>query len=62
MPLPEVAEELQRKIGSRVDDIEAGVNFFSGPGKLHMAMMSSLLKLGVGIRLVIVTPEGMKEI
>ena len=62
MPLCDVVEELQKKLNAKVHDLDAGVNFFSGPGKLHMAMMSALLKMGVGIRLVAVTPEGMKEI
>ena len=62
MPLPEVIEELHKKLSRRINDIDVAVNFFSGPGKLHMTMMSVLLKMGVGVRLVIVTPEGMREI
>lgn len=35
-----------------VTGTEVAVNFVSGSGKEHMAMLSAVLKLGVGIRLV----------
>ena len=41
---------------------EIAVNFFSGKGKEHMALISSLLQLGCGIRFVALTPDGVKEV
>ncbi|MEM4263789.1 MAG: hypothetical protein QW666_02750 [Candidatus Woesearchaeota archaeon] len=41
---------------------DVAVNFVSGDGKVHMALLSALLKLGVGIRLVDLTKDGFKEI
>jgi len=34
----------------------------SGSGKEHMALLSALLKLGLGIRLVSFTNNGIKEL
>ena len=41
---------------------DVAVNFVSGEGKVHMALLSALLKLGVGIRLIDLTKDGFKEI
>ena len=41
---------------------EAAVNLISGNGKEHMAVISALMKLGLGIRLIALTPNGIKEI
>ncbi len=35
-----------------ISGMEVAINLFSGSGKVHMAIMASLLKLGLGIRLV----------
>ena len=37
-------------------------NFVSGMGKEHMALISALLKLGVGIRLMALTKNGIEEV
>ncbi len=58
----QLAEHLKKELQTQIKGTQIGINFFSGSGKLHMAMMSALLKLGLGIRLVVVTPEGIKEI
>jgi len=39
-----------------------GVNFISGAGKEHMALVSALMKLGVGFRLMASTMDGVKEL
>jgi len=41
---------------------DVGINFFSGSGKEHMALISALLKLGVGIRFVALTQDGIVEL
>ena len=53
----EYAAALQHKLRGDV-----AVNFVSGSGKEHMALLAALLKLGVGIRLVALTKDGMKEL
>ena len=46
----------------KIKDTEVEVNFISGAGKEHMAIMGALLKLGVGIRLMALTRDGVEEI
>ena len=47
---------------TKIKDSEVAVNFVSGTGKEHMALLSALLKLGIGIRLLALTKEGVTEI
>ena len=61
-PLVEFAKELTAKLSGKIKGIEVGVNFISGSGKEHMALMSALLKLGVGVRLIALEPNGISEI
>lgn len=41
---------------------DCAVNIVSGSGKLHMALLAALLKIGAGIRFVALTQEGVKEL
>ncbi len=56
----EIFKELKSRI--KTNETEIALNIASGSGKEHMALMSALLKLGVGIRFVALTKEGIKEI
>ncbi|MEK6968068.1 MAG: hypothetical protein AABX51_05550 [Nanoarchaeota archaeon] len=60
--LSEMIETIKKQLDGKIPDTEAAVNFVSGTGKVHMAILSALLKIGLGIRLVAMTPEGMKEV
>jgi Na+-transporting NADH:ubiquinone oxidoreductase subunit NqrF len=60
--LKELREEIYIKLKEKVTGTEIGINFISGSGKEHMALISAVLKLGVGIRLVAITKDGMEEI
>lgn len=60
--LPELVEEIKAKLDGKINDAEAGLNLISGNGKQHMAVLCALLKLGLGIRLIALTPKGVKEI
>ena len=60
--LKELRDEIYTKLKEKVTGTEVGVNFVSGSGKEHMALIGALLKLGVGIRLVALTKEGMEEL
>lgn len=53
----EIAEILKDKV-----DGEIAINFVSGTGKEHMALISALMKSGVGFRFVVQTDEGTKEL
>ena len=60
--LPEMVEDIKKQLENKIPDTEVALNFVSGNGKEHMAVMSALLKLGLGIRLVALTTKGVKEI
>lgn len=56
--------EMKEKIANELKDklkMDIAVNLISGTGKEHMAVLSALMSLGAGIRLV-VEDKGMKEV
>ena len=60
--LSELVKDIQNQLKDKIADTEVALNFISGTGKEHMAVLSALLKLGLGIRLVTLTPKGIEEI
>lgn len=60
--LPELTEDIKNSLKNKIIGPEVAINFISGTGKEHMALLSALLKLGLGIRLVALTTEGVREI
>ena len=60
--LKDLTEDIRKQLENKIHDTEVALNFISGSGKEHMAVISALLKLGLGIRLVALTKEGIKEI
>ncbi len=60
--IKEIRDEIEEKLKGRIKGLEVGVNIISGSGKEHMALIGALLKLGVGIRPVALTKDGMQEI
>jgi len=52
-----VIESLKEKISGDV-----AVNFVSGSGKEHMAILSALMNMGVGMRLVAAADSDVKEL
>lgn len=60
--LRELREEMKKELKTRIKGTEVAVNFISGTGREHMAMVSALLQLGVGIRLIALTKDGIEEI
>ena len=60
--LPELIADLQKAFDGKLFG-DVAVNFTSGSGKEHMAILSALLKSGCGIRLVAHSEkEGLKEL
>jgi len=45
-----------------IKDTEVAINIISGTGKEHTALISALLKLGLAIKFVAVTKDGIEEI
>ena len=59
--IPELSEDMHAKLSS-IEDLEVYVNFVSGSGREHMALISAILKSGLGMRLIVATADGVKEI
>ena len=55
----EIISKIRERIGT---GFEVSLSLASGNGKEHMALMSALLKLGIGIRFIALTKEGVEEI
>ena len=58
----ELETEIYNVLKSKIKGSEIGVNFISGTGKEHMALMGAVMKLGLGFRLVALTKEGVEEV
>ncbi len=50
--LEEIRDSVVQGLKGKILDTEAGLNMESGTGKEHMAVLSALLKLGLGVRIV----------
>ena len=60
--IQELQKDIESKLKDLIKDPEVSLNVISGTGKEHMALISSLLKLGLGINLTALTNDGVKEI
>lgn len=60
--ISELRDHIKTNLNGKINDTEMAVNIVSGSGKEHMALLSALLKLGLGIRLMALTREGIQEI
>src|SRR3989344_4601009 len=54
----DLKQELVKKLKGKIKDTEVALSIASGDGKEHMALISALLGLPVGIRFVALTKEG----
>lgn len=61
-PLLELKQDIMNKLDGKLGELEAAVSLASGSGKEHMALVSALLSMPVGIRLVVFTKEGVEFI
>lgn len=60
-PILEVIEELRKKLKGKFVGVEVALSIASGEGKEHMALISALLSLPVGIKFVALTRDGIIE-
>ena len=60
--LPDLIEDIKAQLKEKVNPTDVAVNLISGSGKEHMAIISALLQLGLGIRLTALTTKGIKEV
>ena len=61
-PLVDLKEDIVKKIRSKFAGFDVHVSIASGSGKEHMALISALLSVPVGIRLVVFTKNGVEVI
>ena len=61
-PIQSVIEHIVQSLKSKISGTEIGLNLISGNGKEHMAVLSAVLKCGVGFRLIALTKEGVVEV
>lgn len=52
LELNSLKEDIKRQLEGRVTDFEVALNFSSGSGKEHMAVVEAVLELGLNFRLV----------
>jgi hypothetical protein len=60
--IPELAEEIKTKLKGKILDTEVCLNLVSGTGKEHMAVLSAVLRLGLGIRLVTICEDKITDL
>ena len=61
-PLLELKKDLMDKLKDKLKEFEVALSIASGNGKEHMAIVSALLSIPVGVRLVVYTKEGVEFI
>ena len=60
--LKELRDEIKNILKEKIKEPEVAVNIISGTGKEHTALISALLKLGIGMRFIALTRDGIEEI
>jgi hypothetical protein len=61
-PIHTLQETFLKELRDKVKGTQVALNMVSGSGPERMALLSALLKLGVGIRLVVATDTGFDEL
>ena len=60
--LNELRDEISTKLEGKISSPEVALNIASGTGKEHTALISAILKKGLGLRFMAITKEGTEEI
>lgn len=55
----DLKEEIMKKLNGKIKGTEVALSIASGDGKEHMALISALLSLPVGIRFTVLTKDGL---
>jgi hypothetical protein len=55
----DLTNDIKAALEGKIPDTEVALNLVSGSGNEHMAVLSAILKLGLGVRLVLAGPEKM---
>ena len=60
--IADLRDDLSKKIKGKIDGVEVALSIASGDGKEHMALISALINLPVGIRFAALTKEGVIDL
>ena len=60
--LKDLKEELSQKLKGKINGTEVALSIASGDGKEHMALISALINLPVGIRFAALTKDGVIDL
>ena len=60
--LKDLKEDFLQKLKGKIDGTEVALSIASGDGKEHMALISALINLPVGIRFAALTREGIIDL
>ena len=55
-------DEFAKKLKGKISGMEAALSIASGDGKEHMALISALINLPVGIRFAVLTKDGVVDL
>ena len=58
LDIKELKEKLSSKLKGKIKGTEVALSIASGTGKEHMALISALLSLPVGVRFTVLTKDG----
>jgi len=61
-PIKDISDVIYKKLQNQIGFNDIAVNFISGTGKEHMALLSALIKLGIGIRFVVSENKSLIEL
>lgn len=59
-PVSEIISSIKKGLSN--EHGEVGLNFVSGSGKEHMAVVAGVIQAGLAFRLIAVTKDGIKEL
>ena len=60
--IADLKEEFQQKLQGKISGMEVALSVASGDGKEHMALISALINLPVGIRFAALTKDGVIDL
>ena len=60
--IKELQQELKEKLKGKFEGMEVALSIASGDGKEHMALISALINLPVGIRFAALTKDGVIDL
>jgi len=60
--IKELKDEFSTKLKGKINGVEVALSIASGDGKEHMALISALLNLPVGIRFAALTKDGVIDL